>query len=39
MDVETMKRYYKKGLWSLDMLDKLLEKQRLTKEQYEAVKR
>ena len=37
MDIETMRYYYRRGLWPLERLDKLLAAGRITQEQYETM--
>lgn len=37
MDTDTMRYYYRNGLWTLDRLDKLLEAGRITREQYNTI--
>lgn len=37
MDTETMRYYYINGLWSIERLDKLLQAERITQEQYDAI--
>lgn len=37
MDTNTMRYYYKNGLWTIDRLDKLLAAGKITQEQYDEI--
>lgn len=37
MDTQTMKMYYERGLWNLERLNKLIQADKITPEQYKEI--